>query len=122
VVLSIKELEYVEAAKAIGSSEVRIMLVHILPHTLPPLIVVWTLSAAQMIIAETALSFLGFGVPPPTPSWGSMLSDGRNYISTAWWLATFPGLAIMLTVLSINLIGDYLREVFDPKQRFSGRL
>ncbi|TAK29561.1 MAG: ABC transporter permease [Chloroflexota bacterium] len=116
-VMAVKEKEYVEAARAIGASDLRIALQHVLPNVLSPVIVVWTFMLAQIIIVESSLSFLGFGVPPPTPSWGSMLSDGRVYLDTAWWLGTFPGLAIMLTVLSVNLLGDALRDILDPRFR-----
>jgi peptide/nickel transport system permease protein len=87
----------------------------VLPNALTPIIVVATLELAFMIIYESALSFLGLGVQPPTPTWGWMLADGRNYVATAWWLATFPGLAIMLTVLAVNLLGDWLRDTLDPR-------
>jgi peptide/nickel transport system permease protein len=88
---------------------------HILPNVLTPVIVITTFSIANVIILEAALSFLGVGVEPTIPTWGNMLYDGRGYLSTAWWMATFPGLAIMLTVLGINLIGDWLRDILDPR-------
>ena len=116
-VLSIREREFVSGARARGNRSVRLLLKHVLPNALTPIIVVATLELAFMIIYESALSFLGLGVQPPTPTWGWMLSDGRNYVATAWWLATFPGLAIMLTVLSLNLLGDWLRDHYDPKLR-----
>ncbi len=116
-VLSIREREFVESARALGASDVRIVLFHVLPNVLSPVIVLWTFNLAQIILVESALSFLGLGIRPPTPSWGSMLADGRVYIDTSWWLETFPGLAIMLTVLSVNLLGDALREVLDPRVR-----
>jgi peptide/nickel transport system permease protein len=114
-VLSIREREFVSGARARGNRSVRLLLKHVLPNALTPIIVVATLELAFMIIYESALSFLGLGVQPPTPTWGWMLADGRNYIATAWWLATLPGLAIMLTVLAVNLLGDWLRDTLDPR-------
>jgi peptide/nickel transport system permease protein len=114
-VLSIREREFVSGARARGNRSTRLLLRHVLPNALTPIIVVATLELAFMIIYESALSFLGLGVQPPTPTWGWMLSDGRNYLGTAWWLATFPGLAIMLTVLAVNLLGDWLRDTLDPR-------
>jgi peptide/nickel transport system permease protein len=114
-VLSLKEKDFVEGARARGNRGARLVLRHILPNALTPIIVMATLELAFMIIYESALSFLGLGVQPPTPTWGWMLSDGRNYITIAWWLATFPGLAIMLTVLAINLLGDWIRDTLDPR-------
>ena len=118
-VLALREREFVQSAHAIGASTLRIMLRHILPNVLTPALVVATLELARIIIMDAALSFLGLGVQPPNPSWGRMLADGRVYISTAWWIVTFPGLAILLTVLSVNLLGDWLRDYFDPKLRTS---
>jgi ABC-type dipeptide/oligopeptide/nickel transport system permease subunit len=109
-VLAERERDYVLAARTVGASEVRVAVRHILPNVLSPVVVIWTFTLAQIILIESALSFLGLGVQPPTPSWGSMLADGRNYIDTAWWLGTFPGLAIMVTVLAVNLVGDALRD------------
>jgi len=114
-VLSIREREFVSGARARGNRSMRLLLRHVLPNALTPIIIVATLELAFMIIYESALSFLGLGVQPPTPTWGWMLSDGRNYVATAWWLATFPGLAIMLTVLAVNLLGDWLRDTLDPR-------
>lgn len=114
-VLSLRNREFVLSARAAGAGTGRIMLLHILPNVLTPVLVVGTLEMARVIIMDAALSFLGLGVQPPTPSWGRMLADGRVYISTAWWVVTFPGIAIALTVLSINLLGDWLRDFFDPK-------
>ena len=114
-VLSLREREFVQAALALGSRDGRILLRHILPNAFTPWLVVATLDMARVIVIESALSFLGLGVQPPTPTWGSMLADGRVYISTAWWLATFPGLAILVTVLGINLFGDGLRDTLDPR-------
>ena len=114
-VLSLREREFVQAALALGSGDVRVLVRHILPNALTPWLVVATLDMARVIVIESALSFLGLGVQPPTPTWGGMLADGRVYISTAWWLATFPGLAILVTVLGINLFGDGLRDTLDPR-------
>ena len=114
-VLSIREREYVQAAIALGSQHGRVLWQHVLPNTFTPWLVVATLDMARVIVIESALSFLGLGVQPPTPTWGGMLADGRVYLSTAWWLATFPGLAILITVLGINLFGDGLRDPLDPR-------
>jgi peptide/nickel transport system permease protein len=114
-VLSLTEREFVQAALALGSGDRRVVLHHILPNAFTPWLVVATLDMARVIVLESALSFLGLGVQPPTPTWGGMLADGRVYISTAWWLATFPGLAILVTVLGINLLGDGLRDTLDPR-------
>jgi peptide/nickel transport system permease protein len=114
-VLTLREREFVQAARALGGGDGRILLRHILPHAFTPWLVVATLDMARVIVIESALSFLGLGVQPPTPTWGGMLADGRVYISTAWWLATFPGLAILVTVLGINLFGDGLRDTLDPR-------
>jgi len=114
-VLSLREREFVQAAQALGSRDGGILLRHILPNAFTPWLVVATLDMARVIVIESALSFLGLGVQPPTPTWGGMLADGRVYISTAWWLATFPGLAILVTVLGINLFGDGLRDTLDPR-------
>jgi peptide/nickel transport system permease protein len=113
--LSLREREFVQAAQALGSRDGRILLRHVLPNVFTPWLVVATLDMARVIVIESALSFLGLGVQPPTPTWGGMLADGRVYISTAWWLATFPGLAILITVLGINLFGDGLRDTLDPR-------
>ena len=114
-VLTLRTREFVAAAQELGGGARRIVFRHLLPNVLTPVIVIATLEVARMIILESALSFLGLGVQPPTPTWGGMLADGRAYLSTAWWLATFPGLSIMLTVLGINLLGDWLRDVLDPR-------
>jgi len=114
-VLSIREREFVQAAIALGSRDGRVVLHHVLPNAFTPWLVVATLDMARVIVIESALSFLGLGVQPPTPTWGGMLADGRVYLSTAWWLATFPGLAILVTVLGINLLGDGLRDTLDPR-------
>jgi len=114
-VLTLREREFVHAALALGSRDGRVLVRHVLPNALTPWLVVATLDMARVIVIESALSFLGLGVQPPTPTWGGMLADGRVYISTAWWLATFPGLAILITVLGINLFGDGLRDTLDPR-------
>ena len=114
-VLSIREREFVQAAIALGSRDGRVLVRHVLPNAFTPWLVVATLDMARVIVIESALSFLGLGVQPPTPTWGGMLADGRVYLSTAWWLATFPGLAILVMVLGINLFGDGLRDTLDPR-------
>jgi peptide/nickel transport system permease protein len=114
-VLSLREREFVDAARALGAADGHILLRHLLPNVLPPITVVATFSVARTIIAEASLSFLGLGIPAPAPSWGAMLDEGRNYITTGWWLALFPGLAILLLVLGINLVGDWLRDLLDPR-------
>ena len=114
-VLTLREREFVQAARALGGGDGRVLVRHILPNAFTPWLVVATLDMARVIVTESALSFLGLGVQPPTPTWGGMLADGRVYISTAWWLATFPGLAILVTVLGINLFGDGLRDTLDPR-------
>jgi peptide/nickel transport system permease protein len=116
-VLQVKVEDYVEAARAVGNSPLRIMWRHILPNIVPPLIVQVTLTVAAAIIAEAALSFLGLGQQPPAPSWGSMLNTAKNYIDNAPWMAVWPGISIVLLVLSFNLLGDGLRDAFDPRQR-----
>jgi peptide/nickel transport system permease protein len=113
--LSIRERDYVQAAYAIGCSPLRILWLHILPNLVNTIIVLGTLEVAAAILLESTLSFLGVGVPPPTPTWGIMISEGRPYVELAWWSVTFPGLAIMVTVLSVNLLGDTLRDRLDPK-------
>lgn len=114
-VLSLREREYVEAARALGQSELRVATKHVIPNIGSSLIVIATLNVAQVILAEAGLSFLGFGVPYTVPTWGRMLSEGRNYLAIAWWMATFPGVAITVTVLGITFLGDWLRDVFDPR-------
>ena len=114
-VLSLREREFVQAARALGGGDSRVLFRHVLPNVLTPWLVVATLDMARVIVIESALSFLGLGVQPPDPTWGGMLADGRVYITTAWWLATFPGLAILITVLGINLFGDGLRDTLDPR-------
>jgi len=115
-VLSLKGKDFIEATRALGSGGLRILFRHILPNCMAPLLVVATVQMATMIILESGLSFFGLGTQPPTPSWGGMLAEGREYlIAGAWWLTTFPGLAISVTVLGINLLGDGLRDVLDPQ-------
>ncbi len=116
MVLSIREEEFVMAARSIGVKDKRILLRHILPSAAAPVIVQATVSVSYAILAEAGLSFLGLGVKPATPTWGLILSDARSFFSRAWWLAVFPGLAIMLTVLSINFFGDALRDIFDVRE------
>jgi peptide/nickel transport system permease protein len=115
--LSARENQYVEAARAVGCQPIAIMFRHILPNIWAPIIVVSTLGVATTILAGAGLSFLGLGAQPPTPEWGSMLSGGRDYLRQAWWVATFPGLAITFTVFAINVLGDGLRDAFDPQLR-----
>ena len=115
--LSISALEYVEAARSIGNPPWRVALRHVVPNILPPVLVQGTLAIAAAIIAEASLSFLGLGQQPPAPSWGSMLNAAQRFLSTAPWLAIFPGVAIALTVLSFNLVGDWLRDALDPRRR-----
>jgi len=105
----------VEAARTLGASDRRIIFSHLAPNVLTPIIVISSFQFAQIIIAEASLSFLGVGVQPPMPSWGSMLAQGREYLSTAWWLGVFPGLAIMIAVLGTNMFGDGLRDALDPR-------
>jgi ABC-type dipeptide/oligopeptide/nickel transport system permease subunit len=116
-VLSLKEREFILAAHTIGAPNLRTMLRHILPNCAGPIIVVATLGMASAILAEASLSFLGLGVQPPTPSWGSMLAQGRDFIHQAWWMTTFPGAAIFVTILGLNLLGDGLRDALDPRLR-----
>lgn len=114
-VLSIRDQEFVEAAKAIGASDKRIILKHIIPNALAPVIVQGTLGVAGAILSIAGLSFIGLGIQPPAPEWGAMLSGGRQYLRYAWWVTTFPGVAIMITILSLNLLGDGLRDALDPR-------
>ena len=114
--LSLREREWVEAARAIGVSNARIMFRHILPNLTSALVVVASFEFARMIIMEASLSFLGLGVQPPTPTWGGMLNDARNYLQVAPWLTAFPGLALVLTVVGANLLGDWLRDALDPRR------
>ena len=114
-VLALREKDFVEAARAIGASPTRLLLGHLLPNTFSSIIVMSTLQVAQAILQEAALSFLGVGTGSAHPTWGQMIALGRDFVSVAWWLATFPGLAILLTVLAINLVGDRLRDALDPR-------
>jgi peptide/nickel transport system permease protein len=116
-VLSIRERDYVLAARAMGASDLRIILRHILPNVLAPILVISTLRMGTVIISEASLNFLGIGVQSSMPTWGGMLSDGREFMRNAWWLATFPGIAISIVVLSVNLLGDGLRDALDPRLR-----
>lgn len=114
-VITIKNEEFIEAARAIGAGDGRIVFKHIIPNAMAPMIVQATMCIAGSVLSIASLSFLGLGIQPPTPEWGSMLSNGRQYIRYAWWVCTFPGIAIMLSILSLNLLGDGLRDALDPK-------
>jgi peptide/nickel transport system permease protein len=116
-VLSVKQRDYVQAAAALGVGRTRLLFRHVLPNVAPSIIVVASLQFSQFIVAEAAISFLGFGIQPPTPAWGSMLSESRDFLYVAWWLAAFPGAALALTALGVNLVGDWLRDTLDPKLR-----
>ena len=116
-VLTLKQVQYVDAARVAGSGDTRIIGRHILPNLLASVVVLASLQMAFVLLTEAALSFLGLGVNPSTPTWGTMINDGRNYIYNAWWVITFPGIAILLTVLAINMLGDWLRDVLDPTLR-----
>lgn len=116
-VLALRETLFVEAARVVGASDRRIITRHILPNVAASIIVIGSLTVANLILFEASLSFLGLGVPPPTPTWGRMVFDGLEYVSTAWWIPLFPGGAVMLTVLGSNLVGDWLRDALDPRQR-----
>jgi peptide/nickel transport system permease protein len=116
-ILSLREREFVQGARALGAPDARIMFRHILPNALVPVLVSATLGVAGAILAESGLSFLGLGVQPPTPSWGNILIDGKANIEIAWWLSVFPGLAILVTVLAYNLLGEGLRDALDPRLR-----
>nr|WP_276610916.1 ABC transporter permease [Kineococcus siccus] len=116
-VLGVREQVFVRASRSVGASDARLLLRHVLPNALPPIIVQTSVSLAFAVLAEAALSFVGLGTQPPAPSWGRMLSEGRGYIDLAWWIAVFPGLAIVVLVLAFNLLGDGLRDVLDPQQR-----
>jgi peptide/nickel transport system permease protein len=116
-VLVVREQQYVEAARSAGASTWRILVRHILPNALTSLLVVASFEMARVVIVEAALGFLGVGVPPPTPTWGTMLADGRVYIRDAWWLSTFPGAAIMMLAAGVSFVGDMLRDALDPRMR-----
>ena len=113
--LSLREREFVTAARALGAGDTRLILRHMLPNALAPVMVSATLGVAGAILTESALSFLGLGVQPPTPSWGNILTAGKDNIEIAWWLSVFPGLAILITVMSYNLLGEGIREAIDPR-------
>ncbi|WP_262268147.1 ABC transporter permease [Microvirga yunnanensis] len=113
-VLALRDREFILSARAIGVGNGRIIFTHILPNVLGPIVILMTLNVANNILLESSLTFLGLGVDPLIPSWGGMLADGRTYLQTAWWVSVFPGLAIMLTVLGLNLLGDWLRDLLDP--------
>lgn len=117
VTMSLREREFVEAAKSLGAQSTRLMFKHILPGVIPPLIVSATLSFPGAILATAALSFIGFGAQPPTPEWGAIIAGGRAYLRTEWWIATLPGLVLAITVLGLNLFGDGLRDVLDPRMK-----
>jgi len=118
--LSLRTRDFVDAARSLGATNTRIIVKHILPNLMQSAMVIGTFAMATAIISEASLSFLGLGVPPEIPPWGAMLADGRTYISTSWWLALFPGLCIFFTVLGINLLGDGMRDIFDPRLKRSG--
>jgi peptide/nickel transport system permease protein len=118
MVLSVREREFVQAARAFGVADLPMLRHHILPNVIGPAIILMTLNVANNILLESSLTFLGLGVDPLIPSWGGMLADGRTYMQTAWWVTVFPGVAIMLTVLGLNLLGDWLRDRIDPTGKF----
>ncbi len=119
-VLSLRERDYVASAKIAGASSVRILWKHMFPNVLNTVMVIASLRVGQLILSESILSFLGVGVPPPTPAWGAMVSDGRGYLNTAWWISTFPGFAILLVVMAFNFTGDWIRDKTDPRLRQLG--
>jgi peptide/nickel transport system permease protein len=116
-VLTLMQLDFIAQARLAGAGAWRIITRHLVPNTLNTLVVLITLQVGYVIIVEAALSFLGAGIPPPTPAWGSMIAEGRDFVTSAWWVSLLPGLAIMLVVLAFNLLGDWLRDVLDPKLR-----
>ncbi len=116
-VLTLMEQDFVAQARIVGCGAWRLITRHLFPNTLNTLVVLLTLQVGYVIIVEASLSFLGAGIPPPTPAWGSMIAEGRDFITTAWWVSFFPGLAILLVVLAFNLLGDWLRDTLDPKLR-----
>ncbi len=116
-VLSLKERDYVALARVAGASTTRILMVHILPGVSSTVMVIATMSTGGLILAESFLSFVGAGVPPPTPTWGAMVADGRGYMRDAWWITVVPGVAILITVMSLNFLGDWLRDKLDPRLR-----
>ena len=114
-VISIKEQEFIEAARAVGAKDLRIIFKHVLPNSMAPIIVQGTIGVANAILSAAGLSFIGLGIQPPTPEWGAMLSGGRMFIRTAPHIATFPGVAIMITIFALNLLGDGMRDALDPR-------
>jgi peptide/nickel transport system permease protein len=116
-VLAVQEAEFVWAARAVGANPLRVMLRHVLPNAMSPVLVMATLQAGSVVVETAGLSFLGLGAQPPSPDWGALLADGHSYFLSAWWIATFPGLAIFLVVVGFNLIGDALRDQLDPRRR-----
>ena len=116
-VLTLMQLDFIAQARVAGAGASRIITRHLFPNTLNTLVVLVTLQIGYVIIVEASLSFLGAGIPPPTPAWGSMIAEGREFVTSAWWVSMFPGLAILLVVLAFNLLGDWLRDTFDPKLR-----
>jgi peptide/nickel transport system permease protein len=116
-VLSVRQQDYVEAARALGAPNWRIIVSHVLRNVLTPILVLVTLSVGLAILTAAGLSFVGLGAQPPTPEWGDMLNDAQNYLQQAWWMAVYPGAAIMLVVVGLNLLGDGLREILDPVTR-----
>jgi len=116
-VLVLKQADYVAIARVMGASNRRILVKHILPGIISTVTVIASLRVGQLILAEATLSFLGAGIPSPTPSWGNMISEARDYLQTAWWTSTFPGIALFLTVMSLNFIGDWIRDRMDPRLR-----
>lgn len=116
-VLAVKQRDFVQAAAALGVARPRLLFRHVLPNVAPSIVVVASLQFSQFVVAEAAISYLGFGVQPPTPAWGSMLAESRDFLYVAWWLMAFPGLALVLTALGVNLLGDWLRDTLDPKLR-----
>ncbi|MDR7545160.1 MAG: ABC transporter permease [Armatimonadota bacterium] len=117
VTLGVRGLDYLEAARALGAADTRIVLRHVLPNMIPPIIVLATAGMGIALLVAASLSYLGLGAQPPVPEWGAMLSEARAYLRNAWWMATFPGLAIMIVVLSLNICGDWLRDLLDPRLR-----
>jgi peptide/nickel transport system permease protein len=119
-VLKVREIEYVMAARSMGQTETKIMFRHILPNVISSAIILAAIQVGVTILAESSLSFLGLGVKPPTVTWGLMLADGRQYMGSAWWITTFPGIAITITVLGVVFLGDWLRDMLDPTMRGRG--
>jgi peptide/nickel transport system permease protein len=116
-VLAVQNAEYICAARSVGATRLRVMLRHVLPNSFSPVLVMATLQAGSVVVETAGLSFLGLGAQPPSPDWGALLADGHSYFITAWWIATFPGLAIFLVVVGFNLVGDALRDQLDPRRR-----